>query len=102
MGEYKKQHFDYFEQGNMGVFIGQGDHDYCGVPRKSSEQRNKFSVQNCEGFKQVEVKTANISIIFYYIQFKNISNICLESGKPDIDLFESRVSHQVTVYMSQT
>lgn len=26
---YTKQNLNYLEQGNMGVFNGQGDHDYC-------------------------------------------------------------------------
>ena len=59
---YTKQNLNYLEQGNRGVFVGQGDHDYCGVPPRSSAQGSKFSVQNCERFKQVEVKSANISI----------------------------------------
>ena len=61
-GGYTKQNLNYLEQGNMGVFIGQGDHDYCGVLSRNSEQGSRFSVQNCEGFKRVEVKTADISI----------------------------------------
>ena len=59
---YTKENFNYLEKGNMEVFIDHGDRDYCGVSPRSSERGSRFLVQNCEEFKRVEVKTANISI----------------------------------------
>ena len=76
MAEVHKKTLNYPEQGNMGVFTGKGDHDYCAVPSRSSEKGSRFSVQNCEGFKRVEANTASISSICQEWG-KSVETICL-------------------------
>ena len=86
-GGYTEQNLNYLEHGNMGVFIGQGDHDYCRVPSRISEQGNRFSVQNCEGFKRVEVKTANISIHLPRTGKARHRPLCITSVSPGSNLY---------------
>lgn len=66
-------------KGNLGLYTGQSDHNYCKVSPRSSEQVGQHAVTNREGFRQVEIKNG---------------------GTRDIDYFHFRVSHQVTTHVS--
>ena len=72
----------------MGVFIGQGDHDCCGVPPSSSEQGSRFQSRTAKDSSQCKLKPQ----IF--------QSICQEWRKSNIDQYASRVSHQVATLMS--
>ena len=50
------------QQGNLRIFTGQGDHNYCRVPPRSPQQGGWHAVTNREGFKQEEIKSSGVSI----------------------------------------
>ena len=49
------------KQGNLGIFTGQRDYNYCRVPPGSLQQGGLHAVTNCEGFKQMEIKSSGVS-----------------------------------------
>ena len=56
-GRYSKSVTCIDKQGNLGILNGQRDYNYCRVPPSSPQH----AVVNCEGFKQMEVKSSGVS-----------------------------------------
>ena len=79
---YSKQISDCFEPGNMGLFVEQRDHKYCRIPPRVTQCGSRYSVEDSKGCKRVEVKSQDIS------------------EDLQIDLFASRMSHQLPTYIS--
>ena len=65
----------------------QGDHDYYREPPLISEQGSRFSVQNCEGFKPVKVKTSNILIHLPRMEKAKHRLFCFTGASPVTSLF---------------
>ena len=59
-GRYLKQISDYFEQGNMGLFAEQRNHNYCRISPRVTQCGGRCSVQDSNGCKRVEVKSKYI------------------------------------------
>ena len=60
-GRYSKQIYDCFEQGNMGLFVEQRDHDYCRISPRVTQCGSRYSVLDGKGYQRVEVKSKDIS-----------------------------------------
>ena len=60
-GRYSKSITCKDQQGNLGIFTGQGDHNYCRVPPRSPLQGGRHAVMNREGFKRMEIKSSGVS-----------------------------------------
>ena len=76
------------QQGNLGIFTGQGVHNYCRVPPRSPQQGSRHAVTNREGFKRMEIKSSGVSkplqILvdpryrpFRFQSFPSSSSLCL-------------------------
>ena len=50
-----------FQQGHLGLFVGQAGHDYCRLSLRSPRKRNIFSTTNDEGCKWVDAESSSIS-----------------------------------------
>ena len=59
-GRYSKQISDGFEQGNMGLFVKQRDHNYCRISPRVTQCGSRYSIQDSKGCKRVQVKSQNI------------------------------------------
>ena len=91
-GRYSKSITCTDQQGNLGIFTGQGDHNYCRVPPRSPQQGSRHAVTNREGFKRMEIKFSGVSkhlqILvdpryrpFRFQSFPSSSSLCLlETG----------------------
>ena len=60
-GRYSKQIYDCFEQGNMGLFVEQRDHNYCRISPTVTQCGSRYSVLDGKGYQRVKVKSQNIS-----------------------------------------
>ena len=60
-GRYPKSITCTDQQGNLGIFTGQGDHNYCRVPPRNPQKGGQHAVTNHEGFKRMEIKSSGVS-----------------------------------------
>ena len=72
----------------MGLSFISQDHDYCRVPYQFPEYSGRLCISQCYGLKRVETKPVKIS--------QNIP----KDGHPNMDLFISRLPHQLPAYMA--
>ena len=79
---------DCSEQGNVGLFVVQRDHNYCRISPKVTQCVGRYSFQDSKGCRQVKVKS----------QF--IPKVCKYWETLEIDLFASRISNQPPSYIS--
>ena len=91
-GRYSKSYTCTDNQGNLGIFTGQRDYNYCRVPPRSPQKGGRHAVANCEGFKRMEIKSSGVSkplqILvdprhrpFRFQSFPSSSKLCLlETG----------------------
>ena len=69
---------------NMVIFFSQSDHTYCGIPAKD------FKYQGRQGFQEMKNSSSE------WILNKPIFQKLLQAlGPVDVDLFESRLCHQI-------
>ena len=83
----------------MGVFIGQGDHDCCGVPPSSSEQGSRFESRAAKDSSQCKLKPQ-----IYLPRMEKIKHrpICITSVSPgsNLNVMETRSFQQKQGYVS--
>ena len=60
-GVHQQQTTHPIKQGDSGIFIHQRDHNYCRETSRSTQQGDRFSVWDSEGFKPVEFEFSNNS-----------------------------------------
>ena len=60
-GVHQQQSTYPIKQGDSGIFFHQRDHNYCRETSRSTQQGDRFSVLDSEGFKPVEVEFSNNS-----------------------------------------
>ena len=76
------------KQRDLELLSDQREHNYSRIPSWCSQQSSRFLVASSERLNQIEVRS------------KSFSNNMQEWQLPDIDLFASKISHQVPTYIS--
>ena len=87
-GGYTQRKIVFAEQGDLGISFETRDHNYCGISPWCIEPGSRQGIPKCEGSSEWKLKPQ----IF--------QKICSLRGTPDMDLFASRISHQVPAYRS--
>ena len=83
------QSFVRLSQRNLGLPSSEWDHDYCRVFTRNTQFGSRSSVTVSNGFQQM----TNEGILIF-------KEICKVFWTPDIELFASRIPHQVPVYLA--
>ena len=86
-GRYSKSENGRVGQGNLGISFEVGDHNYCRIPPKRIEFNNRLGISKHFGLLRVDAESSNFSE-------------SLSRGFPEIDLFASRLSHQIPTYVA--
>ena len=60
-GRDTKSRINQGQQGDMGLFVGQTDHDYGRISPGLLERRSRLGISKCEGLQRMEIKFPDIS-----------------------------------------
>ena len=82
-GEYQKPGVDCNQQGNLAILVEAKDNDYCRILTRFNELRGRQGIQGNQGSTEWQLNPT----IFM--------KLCQIRETPEVDLFASRVSHQL-------
>ena len=82
MGGDPQQSFVRHQQGDLGLFIIQRDHNYCRIPSWSSQSGGRSTVSIKGGFKRMEAKTKCFSSIVQKKVDPRHRSLCVAGVKP--------------------
>ena len=91
-GGHQKPRIDCSKQGDMGIPIGTGDHNYCRIPTGVNEYSGGQGVQTGQGLERMETKTESIQKIMPIKGNPGHRFVCIKGVTPTTSIYgmESR------------